>query len=64
MTDVGYLTIMFIGVGVFISGLGAYFDQKIHETIGIGVMLVGILLMLAALLARDLAGYTTPPFQL
>ena len=64
MTEIDYLVILCVGVGIFIGGMGAYFDQTIHEYIGIGIMVVGILVMLMVLLARDFTGFTTPPFQL
>ena len=63
-TDVPYLIIMFFGVGVFLGGFVAYCTPKIYEAVGITVMLLGILVMLVALITRDLAGFTTPPFQL
>ena len=64
MTEIDYLVILCVGVGIFLGGFVAYCTPKIYEAVGITVMLLGILVMLVALIARDLAGFTTSPFQL
>ena len=56
--------LMMLGVGVFLGGLAAYADDKVLPRIAIGVMLIGMALMIAGLLAWDFTGHTQPPFAI